>query len=120
MSIEYGERGKEDIETVPKLGITKGMPVDPVPVWGMRFPGMATGEDMRAAFAGPMVAGIDNIINITTAPKIEPSFFILIRYTIQGLSHYAWKLLENANTLVLFKSFSEDFTIKKLQALNIS
>ncbi|WP_218583683.1 hypothetical protein, partial [Candidatus Nitrosotalea sp. FS] len=47
-------------------------------VCGMRFPGIGMGEDMRAAFAGPMVVGIDNIINITIAPKIEPSFFISV------------------------------------------
>jgi hypothetical protein len=75
-STEYGERGKDDIDTIPRFGNGKGMPKVPVPDCGIIFSGMGRGADTIAALAGLAVTGIDSITNIRTIPKIDVSCFI--------------------------------------------
>lgn len=64
--------GKEDIETVPKFGVTRGMTGVVLPVCGMRFPGIGEGPIMGRVWAltGRLVVDInnnmDNIMVVTT------------------------------------------------------
>jgi hypothetical protein len=75
-STAYGERGKDGSETIPRFGSGKGMPAEPVPDCGMRFPGIGIGVDIRAALAGLAVVGMESTTNIRIIPKIDVSCFI--------------------------------------------
>ncbi|SMH71439.1 protein of unknown function [Candidatus Nitrosotalea okcheonensis] len=75
-STEYGERGNDGIETMPKFGKGNGIPREPVPACGTRFPGIGKGADIIVALAGPIVVDIDSTTNTVSIPKIDMNFFI--------------------------------------------